>query len=95
MVLSDSFESAKPISMGPTSKTSSKLGKIASNGISKHSNRTVSSVCFSYFDFYLLKFNANTNYLFCGLIRESYQQKVQGQIQLRLFRRELFSHKLC
>jgi hypothetical protein len=34
--------------MGPSSKTSSKVGKAASNGISKHSSRSISSVCFSY-----------------------------------------------
>ncbi|XP_065847953.1 protein MOR1 [Euphorbia lathyris] len=36
------FESAKS-TMGPTSKTSSKAGRSASNGVSKHGNRTVSS----------------------------------------------------
>ncbi|KAG6755568.1 hypothetical protein POTOM_041399 [Populus tomentosa] len=42
-VYQESFESAKTISMGPSSKTSSKVGKAASNGISKHSNRSISS----------------------------------------------------
>ncbi|KDP34897.1 hypothetical protein JCGZ_09185 [Jatropha curcas] len=39
----DSFESAKAISMGPTSKTATKAGKSASNGVSKHANRSTSS----------------------------------------------------
>ncbi|KAI5572013.1 hypothetical protein BDE02_11G133800 [Populus trichocarpa] len=42
-VYQESFESTKTISMGPSSKTSSKVGKAASNGISKHSNRSISS----------------------------------------------------
>ncbi|XP_043808060.1 protein MOR1 isoform X2 [Manihot esculenta] len=37
------FESTKSISMGPTSKTSSKVGKPASNGIPKHANKAMSS----------------------------------------------------
>ncbi|KAI5605869.1 hypothetical protein BDE02_01G381900 [Populus trichocarpa] len=39
----ESFESTKTISMGPSSKTSVKVGKAASNGISKHANRSVSA----------------------------------------------------
>lgn len=39
----ESFESAKTISMGPTSKLISKAGKSASNGVSKHANRSMSS----------------------------------------------------
>ncbi|KAF9673107.1 hypothetical protein SADUNF_Sadunf11G0114300 [Salix dunnii] len=42
-VYQESFESTKTISMGPSSKTSSKVVKAASNGISKHSNRSLSS----------------------------------------------------
>ncbi|KAJ7015090.1 protein MOR1-like [Populus alba x Populus x berolinensis] len=38
----ESFESTKTISMGPSSKTSVKVGKAASNGISKHANRSIS-----------------------------------------------------
>ncbi|KAH8518116.1 hypothetical protein H0E87_000076 [Populus deltoides] len=39
----ESFESTKTISMGPSSKTSVKVGKAASNGISKHANRSISA----------------------------------------------------
>ncbi|KAJ4847033.1 Protein MICROTUBULE ORGANIZATION 1 [Turnera subulata] len=39
----ESFESAKTISMGPTSKTSSKVGKAAASGAPKHANRSISS----------------------------------------------------
>ncbi|KAJ9168430.1 hypothetical protein P3X46_019955 [Hevea brasiliensis] len=39
----ESFESAKSISMASTLKTSSKVGKPASNGVPKHTNRTMSS----------------------------------------------------
>ncbi|WCJ24432.1 ARM repeat superfamily protein [Euphorbia peplus] len=39
----ESFESAKSISMGPTSKTSSKAGRSTSNGVSKNGNRTAPS----------------------------------------------------
>ncbi|KAL5568082.1 hypothetical protein UlMin_024657 [Ulmus minor] len=39
----DSFESAKTISMVPTSKNLSKVGKSTSNGVSKHGNKAVSS----------------------------------------------------
>ncbi|KAJ6724153.1 CYTOSKELETON-ASSOCIATED PROTEIN 5 [Salix viminalis] len=42
-VYQESFESTKTITMGPSSKTSSKVAKAASNGISKHSNRSISS----------------------------------------------------
>lgn len=45
------FESAKAVSMGPTSKSSSKVAKSASNGLSKHGNRAISSVCFSCLSF--------------------------------------------
>uniref|UniRef100_A0A6N2LDZ9 Protein MOR1 n=1 Tax=Salix viminalis TaxID=40686 RepID=A0A6N2LDZ9_SALVM len=41
--LSESFESTKTISMGPSSKTSTKVGKAATNGISKHANRSISA----------------------------------------------------
>ncbi|XP_011010439.1 PREDICTED: protein MOR1-like [Populus euphratica] len=39
----ESFESTKTTSMGPSSKTSVKVGKAASNGISKHANRSISA----------------------------------------------------
>ncbi|KAL9403329.1 hypothetical protein Peur_000301 [Populus x canadensis] len=39
----ESFESTKTLSMGPSSKTSVKVGKAASNGISKHANRSISA----------------------------------------------------
>uniref|UniRef100_A0A6N2KKN8 VHS domain-containing protein n=1 Tax=Salix viminalis TaxID=40686 RepID=A0A6N2KKN8_SALVM len=41
--LSESFESTKTISTGPSSKTSTKVGKAATNGISKHANRSISA----------------------------------------------------
>lgn len=43
-VLPESFESAKATSMGLTSKSSSKVGKSAANGVPKHGNRALSSV---------------------------------------------------
>lgn len=48
-VLSEPFESAKSISMGPTSKTSSKAVRTASNGVLKHGSRIVSSVSIFFF----------------------------------------------
>ncbi|KAG5255276.1 MICROTUBULE ORGANIZATION family protein [Salix suchowensis] len=39
----ESFESTKTISTGPSSKTSTKVGKAATNGISKHANRSISA----------------------------------------------------
>ncbi|EEF28119.1 microtubule associated protein xmap215, putative [Ricinus communis] len=39
----ESFDSAKTISMGPTSKTNAKVGKSATNGVPKHANRITSS----------------------------------------------------
>lgn len=41
--IQDSFDSAKVISMGPTSKSSSRVGKSTSNGVVKHGNRAMSS----------------------------------------------------
>jgi hypothetical protein len=79
--------------MGPSSKTSVKVGKAASNGISKHANRSISAVCFSYFIY--IFWNSLWRLIIYGLgfIRESYQWKGQSQSQLCLFRTELFSHK--
>ncbi|KAF7820177.1 protein MOR1 [Senna tora] len=39
----ESFESAKAVSVGGTSKGVSKVGRSAANGVSKHGNRTVST----------------------------------------------------
>lgn len=41
----ESFDSAKAASVGVTSKGVSKVGKSTANGVSKHGNRAVSSVC--------------------------------------------------
>uniref|UniRef100_A0A2N9H0N2 TOG domain-containing protein n=1 Tax=Fagus sylvatica TaxID=28930 RepID=A0A2N9H0N2_FAGSY len=41
--IQDSFDSAKVISMGPTSKSSSRVGKSTSNGVVKHGNKAMSS----------------------------------------------------
>lgn len=40
----ESFESAKAISTGPTSRGLSKVGKSSSNGVLKHGSKAVSSV---------------------------------------------------
>lgn len=50
-----SFESARAVSMGPTSKSSSKVPKSASNGLSKHGNRAVSSVSFPCLSFNIFR----------------------------------------
>lgn len=41
----ESFETARAVSVGATSKGVSKVGKSTANGVSKHGNRAVSSVC--------------------------------------------------
>lgn len=66
--LLESFESAKVMSMGPTSKSSSRVGKTTSNGAMKLGNRTVSSVCYDVFTpIASLKFNGDINYMSRGL----------------------------
>lgn len=50
-----SFESARAVSMGPTSKSSSKVPKSASNGVSKHGNRAISSVSFPCLSFNIFR----------------------------------------
>ena len=41
----ESFESARAVSVGATSKGVPKVGKSTANGVPKHGNRAVSSVC--------------------------------------------------
>lgn len=48
----ESFESGRAVSVGATSKA--KAGKSTANGVSKHGNRAVSSVCWFFFDYVLL-----------------------------------------
>ena len=76
----DSFDSAKVISMGPTSKSSSRVGKSTSNGVVKHGNRAMSSVCNIVFSWiFFLKCNGNIDCVFHVLERESLQRRGQGQ----------------
>lgn len=65
--LSEPFESTKSISMGPTSKTSSKVGKPASNGIPKHANKAMSSVCIFHLITSVLELNVETDYILHGI----------------------------
>ena len=50
----ESFESAKTISASHTSKPHSKVGKSASNGVLKHGNKAVSSVCSASFHVFII-----------------------------------------
>lgn len=78
--LLESFDSAKAISMGPTSKSSSRVGKSTSNGVMKPGNRAMSSVCNIVLSWiFFLKCNGNIDCVFRVLERESLQRRGQGQ----------------
>lgn len=54
-----SLESARSAPVGVTSKNVTKVGKSTANGVSKHGNRSVSSVC-------CILFHSSVNYSFCS-----------------------------
>jgi hypothetical protein len=59
------------MSIGPTSKSGSRVGKSASNGVMKHGNRTMSSVCYTVIgNIFLFKINEGIDCVSLGLERE-------------------------
>ena len=59
------------MSIGPTSKSSSRVGKSTSNGVMKHGSRTMTSVCYTVFsNIFLFKINEGIDCVSHGLERE-------------------------